>query len=108
MAFLKNFAEVVAGILCFKARERCVVRACAVADGLPSKEGAHLPQGLPLVVAKHDDALRVEEHDDVVAIAPKSHQPFRTIDARSRAPRLLFSLARGRAGDGRNHDAGRD
>ena len=52
--------------------------------------------------------LRVEEHDDVVAIAPKSHQPFRTIDARSRAPRLLFSLARGRAGDGRNHDAGRD
>jgi hypothetical protein len=51
-----------------------------VADYLPSKEGAHLPKWLRLIVAKHDDVLGIEEHDEVIAVTPKGHQPFRTLD----------------------------
>ena len=44
------------------------------------KNLARLPQGVRLVVAKHDDVLGVEEHDEVIAVTPKGHQPFRTLD----------------------------
>jgi hypothetical protein len=43
---------------------------------------AHLPKGLRLIVAKHDDILGVEQHHEVIAVSPQGHQPFRTLDIR--------------------------
>jgi hypothetical protein len=31
-------------------------------------------------VPKYDDILRVKRDDKVIAVAPKRHQPFRTLD----------------------------
>ena len=65
------------GIL--EGRDCFIVRARAVTDDLPSKEGTHLPKGLGLVVAKGDKIFRVKGDDEIITVAPECHQPFRTV-----------------------------
>jgi hypothetical protein len=76
----------------FKSSDRCIVQARAVADDLPSKEGAHLPQSVRLVMTKHDDVLGVEAHDEVIAVTPKSHQQFRTLATRGQLNLIKIAI----------------
>jgi hypothetical protein len=64
------------GIL--EGRDCPIVRARAITDDLPSKEGAHLPKRLGLVVAKDDKIFRVKGDDEIITVAPEGHQPSRT------------------------------
>ena len=84
-------AESGQGILRFR-RQCCIVRARAVANDLPSKEGAHLSKGVRFGVAKHDDVLGIEEHDEVIAVALKLYQPFRTIEVGGHCMTMFFGL----------------
>jgi hypothetical protein len=60
---------------------RFVIRAGTVANDLPSKAGAYLSKRVRLGAAKHNGVLRVEGEDEVVTVAPKCHEPFRTLYA---------------------------
>ena len=57
-----------------------------------SKEGAHLPQSVRLVMTKHDDVLGVEAHDEVIAVTPKSHQQFRTLATRGQLNLIKIAI----------------
>ena len=63
--------------ICFR-RPRCV-RAQVVADDFPSKRSTNLPKRNRFDVPKYNDILRVKRDDKVIAVAPKRHQPFRTL-----------------------------
>jgi hypothetical protein len=49
-------------------------------------------------MAKHDDVLGIKQHDEVIAVSAKGHQPFRTLDIRSQ----LNLSKKGHAAPGRS------
>jgi hypothetical protein len=49
-------------------------------------------------MAKHDDVLGIKQHDEVIAVSAKGHQPFRTRDIRSQ----LNLSKKGHAAPGRS------
>ncbi len=57
-----------------------VVRRRGIANDFPAKKAAHLSKRLWIGVAKHNDVFWIERYNEVLAIAPKRHQPFWAIE----------------------------
>ena len=64
----------------FHLLQKAALRARAVADDLPSERSTNLAKRNRFDVPKHDNVLRVKRDDKVITVAPKRHQPSRTLD----------------------------
>jgi len=46
-----------------------------IADNLPAKRPAELPQGVRIPIAENNEAIRLESDNEVIAVAPHRHLP---------------------------------